>query len=258
MKKSFIIISACLLLATCIKAQPGLQVGIRLIPELTGISNKNDADAGAELDYASHFGYSFGAGAVYNINNHVGFGLDILFSREGQNFTGDFTGAPLDPAAYSSVVAKQASLNNQVINGAYVAKAELNYIKVPLFLSLTTDNTRPLFFTLQVGPQINFLQGVAQEVNHTDLDYPNTSITPQDLYQSVTFCGVLALGGAYNLSSHLVLSARVRFDYGFTDAEKKDVMVSYAGAPPVRFYSTDRSSANSMTAGLMVGLDFKL
>jgi hypothetical protein len=78
------------------------------------------------------------------------------------------------------------------------------------------------------------------------------------LYKPVTISWVLAGGGAYNLTSSLVLTARLRLDYGFADVEKKDVMVSYNGAAPVRFYSSARKTTHSATAGLMIGLDFKL
>jgi hypothetical protein len=149
-------------------------------------------------------------------------------------------------------------LDNTVIVGDYVALAELNYIKLPIMLSLTSDNTKPLFFTLLVGPQFNFLQGVAQEINGEDHFYPNSNIEPKDLYKSLTINGVLALGGAYNITSSLVLSARLRLDYGFDDVEKKDLMVSYPNAAPVRFYSTERQATHNLTVGLLLGLDFKL
>jgi hypothetical protein len=95
-------------------------------------------------------------------------------------------------------------------------------------------------------------------VNHKDLDYPNSNIEPIDLYKSVKIDGVLALGGAYNLTSNLVLSARLRFDYGFDDVEKKNVIVSYSFAAPIRFYSPERQATHNVTAGVMLGLDFKL
>jgi hypothetical protein len=236
-----------------------VELGLRYNPEFTGLINKNDNNAGSALTLTSNFGYySYGAGAIFNFNSNFGLAVDLLFSREGQRFSGNFNGGAPDPATYASVVNTQVTLNNVVIVGGYVAKAELNYIKLPIMLSLTSDNTKPVFFTLLVGPQLNFLQSVAQEVNNTDLDYPSTNITPQDLYKSVTFDGVLALGGAYNLTSNLVLSARLRFDYGFDDVEKKDVMVSYSGAAPIRFYSPDRQATHNVTAALMLGLDFKL
>ncbi len=237
----------------------GYEFGIRLNPEFTGLLNKNDMNAGNSLKLTSNFAYlSFGAGVVYNINNNIGLAVDLLFSREGQRFSGKFTGNTLDKSTYSSVVNTQALLNNVVIVGDYVAKAELNYIKLPFMLSLSTDKTKTLFATLLVGPQINFLVNVAQEINHNDLDYPNTNIKPMNLYKAVTVNGVMALGGAYNLSSKIILSAKFRFDYGFNDVEKKNAMVSYAGAIPVRFYSAERTITRNITGGLLIGLDFKL
>jgi len=236
-----------------------VELGLRYNPELTSLLNKNDNNAGSKLNLTSNFGYfSFGAGAILNFNNYIGFAVDFLFSREGQRFEGNFTGSPYDAATYSSVVSTQLSQNNMVIVGDFVAKAELNYIKIPLMISLTSDNTKPFFFTLLAGPQFNFLVDVAQEVNHQDLDYPNSNIKPIDLYKQITINGVLAVGSACNLTSHLVLSARVRVDYGFNDVEKKDVMVSYYGAVPVSFYSTDRQATHNLTVGLLLGLDFKL
>ncbi|MGA2298046.1 MAG: outer membrane beta-barrel protein [FCB group bacterium] len=259
--KILILISIAALLFVCslkLNAQ-NIEIGVRYNPEFTGLMNTNDNNAGNALKYTSNFGYfSFGAGAIINFNNNIGLAVDILFSREGQRFAGNTTDNPPDATTYSSVVYTQVSLNNIVIVGDYVAKAELNYIKLPLMLSLTSDNTKPFFLTLLVGPQFNFLQSVAQEVNHNDLDYPNSNIKPMDLYKTVTINGVLALGGAYNLTPHLVLSARLRFDYGFDDVENKDVMVSYYGAAPVRFYSTDRQATHNITGGLMLGLDLKL
>jgi hypothetical protein len=181
-----------------------------------------------------------------------------LWSREGQNYTGNFAGTKPDPATYSSVVNTQAYLNNLIIPGNYVAKDEMNYIKLPVMFSLMSDNTKPFFFTLLAGPQINFLYNVAQEVNHTDEGYPNSSITPSDLYKNVTIDGVVAIGSGCNLTSHLVLSARLRCDYGFEDIDNKDVMVSYSGAAPIPFYSPNRQATHNATAGLLISLDFKL
>ena len=236
-----------------------IELGVRYNPEFTSLINKNDNNAGNKLELTNNFGYfSFGAGAIFNFNNNFGLAVDILFSREGQRFKGNFTGEPSDAATYSSVVNTQVSLNNMVIVGDYVAKAELNYIKLPIMLSLTSDNTKPLFFTLLVGPQFNFLEGVAQEVNHNDLEYPNSNIESIDLYKFFTIIGVLAFGGAYNITPNMVLSARLRFDYGFDDVEKKDAMVSYSGAAPIRFYSPERQATHNITEALMIGLDFKL
>jgi hypothetical protein len=235
------------------------QLGIRYEPEYSALMNSNDANAGPALNYASHFTYlNFGIGGVYNFNKNIGLAVDALLSREGQNFTGNFGNSQPNQAAYSQVVSTQIFLNNLVVIGDYAAKAELNFIKLPIMLSLTSDNTKPAFLSLLVGPQINIIYNVAQEVNHTDEDYPNTNIAPINLYKTVTLDGVAELGAGLNLCSHVVLSARFRFDYGFEDVENKNLMVSYYGAAPVRFYSDDRQATHNATAGLLIGLDFKL
>ena len=261
MKKPIIIIAAFLLFwAAQGNAQTGLKVGVRFNPEFTGLANQNDDNAGAELQSASHFSHlSFGVGAIYTLNENIGLGMDILFSREGQAFTGTFTKDEASyPDAYSAVVARQMKLNHIDVKGNYVALAEPNYIKIPIMLALTTDNSKTFFYTLMAGPQFNILHSVAQEVNGGDLDYPNTDITPKDLYNALTIGGVLALGVSYNLTSNSVISAKLRYDYGFNDAENKDLMVKYSGDPAVRFYSADRSATHSHTIGLMLGLDFAL
>ena len=85
------------------------ELGFRYEPEFSTLINKNDANAGPVLNYASHFTYlNFGMGGVYNFTNNMGLAVDMLFSREGQNFTGNFADGPSDPATYSSVVKTQA------------------------------------------------------------------------------------------------------------------------------------------------------
>ena len=235
------------------------EIGFRYLPEYSELINKSDNNAGKELQTTSNLSYySYGLGAVYNFNNNVGLAVDILFSREGQRYTGNFSDVPLDANAYSSIVGTQLLQNKMVIAGDYVAKSEPNFVKIPIMFSFNTDNRRPLFFTLLVGPQINILQSVALEINHSDIEYPNSNITPMDLYQSITIDGMLAIGAAYNISPNWVLSARFRFDYGFNDLENKDLMVSYFGAAPVHFYSPDRQATHNMTMGLMIGIEMKL
>ncbi len=99
---------------------------------------------------------------------------------------------------------------------------------------------------------------MAQEVNRTDEDYPNTNITPINLYKTVTIDGVAQVGAGFNLTNHLVFTTMFRFDYGFEDVENKDAMISYLGGPSTHFYSTDRQATHNATAGLLVGLNFKL
>ncbi len=79
--------AAALLLVGIIKADAQkVEFGFRYNPEFTGLMNKNDKNAGSELDLTNNFGYmlSLGGGAIYNFNKNTGLAVDILFSREGQ------------------------------------------------------------------------------------------------------------------------------------------------------------------------------
>src|ERR1700722_14164714 len=101
------------------------QLGIRYEPEYSAWINSNDANAGPALNYASHFTYlNFGIGGVYNFNKNIGLAVDALLSREGQNFTGNFSSGPFNSATYAQVVSDQAYLNNLDVSGDYAAKAE--------------------------------------------------------------------------------------------------------------------------------------
>jgi hypothetical protein len=244
--------------STNINAQ-SLEFGIRYEAQFTGLINKNDHEAAPELSNTTTFQYlNFGVGAIYNFNKNIGVAVDVLFSREGQRYAGDFDGKLPNPTTYSAVVSTQLLLNNQVITGNYVAKSELNYFKLPIMLSLTTDNTKPVFLTMLIGPQINFLYDVAQEVNNTDIDFPNSTITANDLYKHITINGVIEAGAGYNLGNHFVLSAHLRLDYSLKDVENKNAFVSYYGGESMPFYNPNRSETHSITGGMLISLDFKL
>ena len=256
--KKIIVVFALTLTGACTFSQTAFEAGLRLNPEFTFLLNKNDENVGTQLDYANHFGYlSFGAGGVYNISGHLGLALDILFSREGQAFKGVLDNIP-DSTAYSSIVVLQKLLANDTLIGNYTALAELNFIKIPLMLSFSTLRVKPVFFNLMIGPQINILQGVAQEVDGVDHEYSGTNIKPKDLYMPFTIDGMIAVGAGFRVTPHLILAAHLRFDYGFSDVEKKDATISYSGMPPVRFYSTGRAATHNATAALMIALNVRL
>ena len=69
---------------------------------------------------------------------------------------------------------------------------------------------------------------------------------------------MLALGAGFNITEHFLLTAHLRFDYGFGDVEKKDITISYAGLPATNFYSSGRSATHNATAGLLIGINYKL
>lgn len=249
-------IAACgaLLLTTSSYAQKGFQIGIRYMPTKTWLWNKDDKQTGAELQRENTRSLiTAGLAFDYWCSNTKGLEVDIIYSRQGQEYTGTNSQSG-STTAYNRVVAIQAMLNNVSTNGNYQAKAELNSIKIPILFKLSTPNTKKTYYTLSVGPQINYIRDAVYELNGVDVLLKGASIETIDAYKKVTIDGVVGFGLAYNASKHFVLSAQARFDYGFEDVEKKDVV--YVNS--TKYYPTGRGATHNATAGLAFGVSYKL
>lgn len=239
-------------------AQKGFEIGVRSELQESMLINRSDINSGPVIDYANTMSFlAGGIGATYNINKKIGVEVDVLYSRQGQNFKGTNM-QPTTDNAYNNQVYLQAKLNDAITTGDYKAKAELNCIKVPLLFRITSDNSKKIYNTFSFGPQLNILHSAVYEVNKEDVALKGLNITPDDVYRKTTLDGVAALGIGVNLSSQFVFSAQLRVDYGFQDVEKKDAVYSYGGVDNTKYYSAGRSGANNATAGIMLGLNYKM
>ncbi|MEO6583543.1 MAG: outer membrane beta-barrel protein [Ferruginibacter sp.] len=235
-------------------AQKNIQIGLRYMPTLTALWNKDDKSTGAELHKEST--KSLGTGGIafdYGFTKTIGLEVDVLYARNGQEYTGVNLQSG-STAAYNRVVAIQAMANNTPVTGSYQAKAELNSIKIPILLKLSTPNTNKMYYTLSVGPQIDYINDVVYELNGEDITLTSTGIDNKDAYKKTTLDGVIGFGLARNASSHIVLSAQTRFDYGFGDVEEKNITY---GSPAISYYPSGRAATHSATASLVFGVSYK-
>jgi hypothetical protein len=85
------------------------------------------------LDYEVTWSFAGGISASYNFNDHLGVGLDVLYSNQGQKYKGTQSGI------------------------SYTAKATLNYLKLPLLLRFSSDPNPFVQFNVFLGPQFSFL-----------------------------------------------------------------------------------------------------
>lgn len=234
-------------------SQKSFQIGLRYIPTKTTLFNKNDRVAGSELKKENTRSLiTAGLAFEYTCTKTTGFEVDIMYSRQGQEYSGTNMQSG-STTAYNRVVTKQAMLNGVATTGAYQAKAELNSIKIPILFKLSTANTKKIYYTLSFGPQVNYLSDAVYELNNEDVELPGSGIKPIDAYKKVTIDGVVGFGAAFNVSQHFVLSLQARFDYGFEDVEKKDVTYNN-----IAYYPAGRSSTHNGTAGLAFGVSYKL
>lgn len=238
-------------------AQKGFQIGIRYGVQESALFNKSDKNAGSTIQRVNTPSLLNGGLAFsYNFCKSMGIELDVLRSREGQEYSGMNTPNGTG-TAYNHQVAIQAELNNSQTLGEYQAKAELNGIKIPLLLNFMTPNNKPVFYTFSVGPQLFLLNDAVYEYNDEDIELPGSNIEPTDAYKKATIEGVAAIGLGLNLSRHFLISAQARIDYGFQDIEKKDVMYNNSSLQQ-SYYPSGRPSTHTGTAGLFVGLSYKL
>lgn len=238
-------------------AQKGFNIGIRYMVQKSYLFNDNDKNEGPALDKESTWSYLSGGLALgYGFSEHVGLELDVLRSRQGQKYTGTNPSSG-SADAYSAQVAVQEMANGETGPNAYQAKAELNFTQLPLLLKLSTSQKRNLNFNFVVGPQLNILNNAVYELNGEDVELPGTGIEPTDAYKKTTIDGIAGVGIGYKLSTHWAVSGQVRFDYGFQDVEKKDVMYSSSGTS-MDYYGSGRASTHNGATQLMVGFNYQL
>lgn len=251
----FIGVCGAIMFTSISYAQKNYQIGFRYMPTKTWLWNKNDKAAGSELNKENTRSLiTAGLSFDYWCSKNKGLEVDIIYSRQGQEYTGTNMQSG-STTGYNRVVAVQAMLNNVSTGGNYQAKAELNSIKIPILFKLSTPNDKKTYYTFSVGPQINYIQDAVYELNSKDVLLPGSGIEIIDAYKKVTFDGVVGFGLGYNASRHFVLSAQTRFDYGFEDVEKKDVKYNNNS---ISYYPAGRAATHNATAGLVFGVSYKL
>lgn len=199
--------------ATNASAQEGFNVSVKGVPQFTFLQNSDDSDNGA-ISKKTTFNTKFGIGAGYNFTENMGIGVDAMYSFQGQKYE---------------------------IQGVK-AEQNLEYVKIPVYFSYTTDPSQLVSFYGKIGPQLSLLTNA--EFEHKG----EPTIENKDAYKNAIFGGMADVGVQFKLQPKLYLSTGINFDYDFTNAENKD----YVG------YPSGRSNTNNMTVGLQVGLKYQI
>lgn len=199
--------------ATNASAQEGFNVSVKGVPQFTFLQNSDDSDNGA-ISKKTTFNTKFGIGAGYNFTENMGIGVDAMYSFQGQKYE---------------------------IQGVK-AEQNLEYVKIPVYFSYTTDPSQLVSFYGKIGPQLSLLTNA--EFEHKG----GPTIENKDAYKNAIFGGMADVGVQFKLQPKLYLSTGINFDYDFTNAENK----GYVG------YPSGRSNTNNMTVGLQVGLKYQI
>ncbi|MGN6343221.1 MAG: porin family protein [Ginsengibacter sp.] len=213
----FISLSVMMIMAMIqnVNAQKGFNLSVKATPEFSFLLNKDDND-NSLYDSKATFNTNFGIGAGYNFTGNIGVAIDGLYSLQGQKY----------------------KLSGNDYN------QKVNYIKVPVYFTYNTNPQKSISFSGKIGPQVSFLS-TSKLTNDDGKDVVSNT---DDRFEKTTFGGAAEAGIRIKLQKTLYLTAGVRFDVDFTNAEDKDYSLYPAG----------RAKTYNMTSGLEVGLTYFL
>ena len=242
-------------------AQSGFDFGLKGIFQASSLINTQDQAAGPELDYKVKTSIAGGVSAGYSFTKHLGAEINILSSTQGQGYVGVVNDINSNSGAIlSSEFKALAQANNIPFTGNYTAQIYLHTIKIPLLFRYTGNNTKKVFFSSFIGPQINLLSSAKLKINGQDAPVPaaaNMNFT--DAYKKTTLDVAFGFGAGMNITDNLVLSLHLRLDYGLGDAENKSASVNYgSGTGTSNWYNSSRSANNNATGGGMVSISYRL
>lgn len=227
--KKLLVLSLLVAFSVCtVKAQKGLHLGIKAIPQSTWMFNNSDSD-NPQFLYNSTFRSAFGLDVDYHFTDGVGAGINLIYSLQGQKF------------------------ENR--NGTVEAFRKMTYLKLPLLLNFNTSSESVVMFMGSVGPQFSFpLKGTLE----TNIPFANdVDITD---YYKVDIGVVFGFGLGFNITEYLQASLGLRFDGGFT-SEDTDATSTLAGAAdgfsryPV---GETRSKTIQASGGVQIGFKYIL
>ena len=213
----FISLSIMVMMAmtTNVNAQKGFNLSVKATPQFSFLLNKDDNDNNLYNSKAT-FNTNFGIGAGYNFTKNIGVAIDGLYSMQGQKY----------------------ELSGEEYN------QKVNYVKVPVYFTYNTNPQKSISFSGKIGPQVSFLT-TSKLTNDDGKDLVGDT---NDRYEKATFGGAAEAGIQLRMDRNLFLTAGVKFDVDFTNAEDKD----YTS------YPSGRAETYNMTSGLEVGFKYFL
>lgn len=195
MKKLLLtVVAACSLMT--VQAQEGVRLGVKGSFNSTWLFNKNVSDQNDKLDYASSFGTSFGAQAIFMFTETYGMSAEMIFSKHVQKYDG-------------YVFTDTKPFTNEL---------SLNYLDIPVLFRVSSAKG-PFF---EIGPQVSLLTGAKETYsgqesganNYSDKDFKSN-------FNGFGVAGVLGFGIDIKLNDAFALTTGFRFGYQFTDATEE-------------------------------------
>ena len=221
--KAALFAASVLISFSSVKAQKGFQIGLEGTPQLSYLANQADIDS--DLWKSKHaVNGSFGLSTQLGFTEQVGIGLNVLYSFQGDKYTW---------------------------KGIERYKT-LQYVKIPLMLTLNFPVGDMMLVTAKVGPQLSVLS----DARLLDKDNNNIVKNYSKPFEDIDFGAMLSAGIGYKLTDAVCIDMAFRYDLGFLDAEDKRYIATNIHNPTDVVTPSPASSPRGGTRNMTLGMTF--
>jgi hypothetical protein len=196
-----------------VNGQQGIEFGAYVQPQTHWILNAQDMDAGDAMKYKLPYSMGIGINVGYNINDFLGLRTGLAYSIQGQDYVNRLS----EPDTSFAI--------------------DLKYLKVPLYLKLSTGVASKLSFMLMGGPQIGLL---------TSAEYIWDDEKPVDIsenYNNIELGVSGAAGLQVNMDDGSTINFLIRAEYSLNNIEIE---------------TSGRDPSKNLAAGLYIAYNYNL
>ncbi len=209
-----------------LNAQRGLEIGPWAQYQSTWIVNKNDMEAGGQLDYKETSNTAYGLQVSYGITKKHGIRSGIFRSVQGQLFTTAEDFLALPNFTYETI---------------------LEYFQIPLQYRYSGDLTKKKSaFTFNLGPQLGLLTRARIDslVSNpfTNILEVKENLNGLQVYSQTDIGIALGIGCIQRLGKRIILKTGLNLSYSIQDIEI------------VKFKPANRGASQNAVAGVHFGL----
>lgn len=198
----------------------------------TWLFNKGVSDKGDEQDYSPAWGWNYGVGYAFYINDRIGFEFNALLNTHKGAYTGS-----IDSAGTAKTYNSHVTLNTLDLPVLFKLRSETGaFLEVGMQYSLVQESY--FFYT---GYKANSIYSVNRDVV---ADYSSSNLSV-----------LMGFGIRIGFGKHIGMITGMRFEYGLSDLMGVDgIGVQYSNP----FFYKELNGTSSAAAGMFLGLTFGL
>ncbi len=281
MKNFFTLLFLFLFSQQYVNAQKGLSLQFITLPGASfGDAYQVPVDLNTYPNYkftsmgkAFTFGIEAGADLSYFFDDKMGIGLDVLYTKQGQNYNDyawELSNLPV-------TVHREVSLNYFKIpirfNYVYSPELKTSFILSAGFymgfltsykdeLSLTESNIFSVSY-IASGNALNYSSSFHDRYNGQDIHEEGTAAFQSKPFYSTDFGATVAIGFQFKLSEKITLPVMLNYEIGFSDIINEGSIVNDFNSSRTNLYWKDFTFGAPITYhnsffGLMTGLKINL